>query len=218
MRCSRCQEINAGTARFCNQCGAPLAAASAPELKRLTILFCDLVGSVRLASQLDPEDWHALLGAYQAAAGAAVRRHHGYVAQHLGDGLVAYFGYPLAAEDDALRAVEAALDIVRDVSALPVPGTDANLQVRVGLHTGATVIGQVGGHEELAVGDTPNIAARIQAVAAPNTVVLGPATRALVDARVRSLDLGDHTLKGLPAPLRLYQAVGLREYGETGKK
>lgn len=217
MRCGRCQADNPEAARFCNQCGAPLAAASSPELKRLTILFCDLVGSVRLASQLDPEDWHALLAAYQAAASAAVRRHHGHVAQHLGDGLVAYFGYPLAAEDDAVRAVEAALDIVREASALRVPESDATLQVRVGLHTGATVMGQVGGHEGevLAVGDTPNVAARVQAVAAPNTVVLGPATRALVDARVRCLDLGDHTLKGLDAPLRLYQVVGLRERGEA---
>ncbi|RYF35659.1 MAG: zinc-ribbon domain-containing protein, partial [Comamonadaceae bacterium] len=207
MLCAKCRQLNPDNARFCNQCGAPLAPSEAPQLRRLTVMFCDLVGSVQLASQLDPEDWHALLGAYQAAAGEAIRRQHGHVAQHLGDGLVAYFGYPVASEDDAVRAVQAALDVVRDVSALAVPGAGAMLRVRVGLHTGTTVMGQVGGNagEYLAMGDTPNTAARIQAAAAPDSVVISPATRTLVDARVRCTDLGEHSLKGLAAPMHLYQ-------------
>src|SRR5690606_24431671 len=165
-------------ARFCNQCGAPLAPSAAPELRRLTVMFCDLVGSVALASQLDPEDWHAVLAAYQAAAGDAIRRHHGHVAQHLGDGLVADFGYPVASEDDAARAAEAALDVVQAVAGLAVPPAGGRLQVRVGLHTGAVVMGHVGGDEGeyLALGDTPNIAARIQALAPPDGVLLSPAT------------------------------------------
>lgn len=222
MRCGRCQQDNPAGARFCNQCGTPLVApapAAAPELRRLTVVFCDLVGSVELASQLDPEDWHALLAAYQAAAGAAILRHHGHVAQHLGDGLVAYFGYPVAGEDDALRAVRSALEVVRDVSALRIPPAGARLRVRVGVHTGAAVMGQVGGSEGeyLALGDTPNIAARIQALALPNAVLLSPATRALVDANVRCVELGEYTLKGIAAPMRLYQALGLRRPDEDDR-
>lgn len=214
MRCARCRQDNPDAARFCNQCGAPLVAAAAPqpELRRLTVLFCDLVGSVELASQLDPEEWHALLAGYQAAAGHAVRRHHGHVAQHLGDGLVAYFGYPQAAEDDALRAVRAALEIVKEAGALAVPRSGARLRVRAGLHTGSTVMGQVGAGEGeyLAVGDTPNIAARIQALAPANAVLLSPATRTLVESRVHCADFGEYALKGVPASLRLYQALLLR--------
>lgn len=212
MRCARCQQDNPEGARFCNQCGAPLAAAAAPELRRLTVMFCDLVGSVELASRLDPEDWHALLAAYQAAAGDAVRRHHGHVAQHLGDGLVAYFGYPVAAEDDALRAVRAALEVVDAVSTQRLPQSGEKLRVRVGLHTGSALMGAVGGSESeyLALGDTPNMAARIQALAPPNSVLMSPATRTLVSAQVQSVGLGEYALKGLPGALRLYQALALR--------
>lgn len=219
MRCTRCQQDNPETARFCNQCGAPLAATAAPELRRLTVMFCDLVGSVELASQLDPEDWHALLASYQSAAGNAVRRHHGHVAQHLGDGLVAYFGYPVAAEDDALRAVAAALDVVEHVGALRLPHSGARLRVRVGLHTGSTLMGHVGGSdaEYLALGDTPNIAARIQAIAPPNGVLLSPATRTLVEPRVQCVEFGEFALKGLPGALRLYQALAMRR-GEDGDR
>lgn len=217
MRCGSCQHQNPEQARFCNQCGAPLAPAGAPELKRLTVLFCDLVGSVELASRLDPEDWHALLGAYQEQAGQAIRRHHGHVAQRLGDGLVAYFGYPVAAEDDAVRAVQSALDVVTAVSAIAVPQSDLRLRVRVGLHTGATVMGQVGKEGDyLALGDTPNVAARIQALAPTNGVLLSPATRTLVDARVRCVDFGTYPLKGLPAPMRLHQALAMRRSSDDG--
>ncbi|RYY94996.1 MAG: hypothetical protein EOO24_23695, partial [Comamonadaceae bacterium] len=208
---------NPAQARFCNQCGAALVATAAPELRRLTVMFCDLAGSVELASRLDPEDWHALLGAYQATAGGAIRQHHGYIAQHLGDGLVAYFGYPVAGEDDAVRAVLAGLEVVREVSRLAIPG-GGHLRVRVGVHTGPTFMGHVAGDqgEYLAMGETPNLAARIQSAAVPNTVVLSQATRTLVDARLQCADLGDHQAKGLAAPLRLYQALGLRSRDGDG--
>lgn len=212
MLCAKCHQHNPDTARFCNQCGASLAPASAPEYRRLTLVFCDLVGSVALANQLDPEDWHALLGAYQAAAGDAIRRHHGYIAQRLGDGIVAYFGYPLASEDDATRAVAAALEVVSRVSAITVPRFDTRLQVRVGLHSGPTVMGHAGGSEGeyLAMGDTPNVASRIQAAAPVNSVVLSAATRTLVELRVRCVELGEFRLKGLAAPMRLYHARAMR--------
>jgi hypothetical protein len=145
--CAECQHANASNARFCNQCGSRLIESLspiAPDFKRLTVLFGDLVGSVELSSQLDPEDWHTLLGAYQQAAGDAIRRHRGHVAQLLGDGIVAYFGYPLAGEDDAARAAQAALDMVAAVGALTVRPGGVALRVRVGLHTGAVVMGEVG--------------------------------------------------------------------------
>lgn len=217
MRCARCDQDNPEGARFCNQCGAPLAAAPGPELRRLTVLFCDLVGSVQLANRLDPEEWHALLAAYQEAAGQAIRRHQGHVAQHLGDGLVAYFGYPVAHEDDALRAVRAALDLVREAGTVAVPHSGERLSVRVGVHTGAAVMGPVGsGGDVLALGDTPHIAARLQAVAPPGAVALSPAARTLVEHRVRWADLGEHALKGLPGAMRVHQAVALRTEGEEG--
>lgn len=211
MRCATCEQDNPEGARFCNHCGVALvpAPAAAPQLRRLTVLFCDLVGSVELAGQLDPEEWHDLLAAYHAAAAGAVRRWHGHVAQRLGDGLVAYFGYPLASEDDALRGVRAALEIVRDVGTLGVPRSAARLRVRAGLHTGAAVMGQVGGTqgEYLALGDTPHIAARVQALAPPNAVLLSPATRTLVAARIRCMDFGEYALKGIASTLRLHQAL-----------
>lgn len=214
MQCTRCTFTNPDGARFCNQCGAPLTTTpDAPELKRLTVLFCDLVGSVELSSRLDPEDWHRLLHQYQETAGSAIRRHQGHVAQHLGDGLVAYFGYPLAAEGDALRAVQAALDLVAAVNALPSP-LDANpLQVRVGMHSGAVVMGEVGSgqqREYLALGDTPNIAARLQALAPADGVLVSAATFSLVQPAFEGRDLGERRLKGLAAPLHVHQITARR--------
>lgn len=216
MQCATCHHDNADSARFCNQCGAPLTAAVAPaspEYRRLTVLFCDLIGSVELSNQLDPEDWHALLAAYQTAAGDAIRHHQGHVAQYLGDGIVAYFGFPLAGEDDAACAVRAALELVAAVSVLPLGPGGVPLRVRVGLHTGAVVMGEVGSgsqREYLALGDTPNIAARLQSLAASNCVVASAATHSVVQSQFRCLDLGEQMLKGLAAPLRVYRITGTR--------
>ena len=214
MHCPKCQHDNPDAARFCNQCGAALAAPTAPQFKRLTVLFSDLVGSVEIASQLDPEDWLALLGDYQAAAGEAVTAQQGHVAQHLGDGLVAYFGYPEAGEDDAARAVRAGLELVAGVQRLKLPPRVPRLRVRVGLHTGPVVMGEVGTgpqRETLALGDTPNIAARLQALAPANGVVVSPATYSAVRAHYHGLELGEQVLKGLALPMRLHQIVAARQ-------
>lgn len=214
MLCARCSAANPEGARFCNQCGAPLTAPAAPELKRLTVLFCDLVDSVELANRLDPEEWHQMLRSYQAAAGDVVRRHQGHVAQHLGDGLVAYFGYPLAAEGDAQRAVQAALELVAVVTALPTLPAAGPMHARVGLHTGAAVMGEVGSgaaREVLALGDTPNLAARLQAQAPRDSVVVSAATWGMVQAAFTGIDLGEHRLKGLATPVHLHRIVAPRQ-------
>jgi class 3 adenylate cyclase len=162
----------------------PPAAASPPEAERrqLTVLFCDLVESTRLASQLDPEDLREVVRAYQEACAKVIARYEGHIAQYLGDGLLVYFGYPLAHEDDAQRAVRAGLGIVEALGQLNSRLTQERgvaLAVRLGIHTGLVVVGDVGGgtrQEQLALGETPNIAARLQGIAAPNTLVISAAT------------------------------------------
>ena len=173
-------------------------AASAPrppeaERRQLTVLFCDLVDSTRLSRQLDPEDYREVVRAYQAAAAEVVQRFDGYIAQYLGDGLLVYFGYPQAHEDDAQRAGRAGLEMVQGIASLNTRLTrdrGLRLAVRVGIHTGAVVVGAIGGagrQEQLALGDTPNLAARLQGLAAPNTVVVSATTlgssRAFLPAR-----------------------------------
>ena len=147
-------------------------------------MFCDLVGSTALAERLDPEELSDLLRAYQTTAADAVRAFDGHVAQHLGDGLLVYFGYPVAHEDDAQRAVHASLRLLEAMVAVNArldPTT--RLGVRVGIHTGPVVTGDVGTGattERLALGSTPNIAARLQGLAAPDTVVVSGATLGLL--------------------------------------
>jgi class 3 adenylate cyclase len=143
--------------------------ASTPEAERrqLTVLFCDLVDSTRLAAGLDPEDWRELVRGYQQSAAEVIERFDGHVAQYLGDGLLVYFGWPRAHEDDAERAVRAGLGIVDAIAE-----DEERLSVRIGIHTGPVVVGEMGGgasHETLAMGDTTNVAARLQAIAAPDT-------------------------------------------------
>src|SRR5262249_55215218 len=152
------------------------------ERRQLTVLFCDLVDSTVLASQLDPEDLREVVRAYQDTCAKVIARFEGYIAQYLGDGLLVYFGYPLAHEDDAQRAVRAGLGIVEAVAQLNTrleQERGVQLAVRLGVHTGLVVVGDVGGgtrQEQLALGETPNIAARLQGLAAPNTLVISAAT------------------------------------------
>ena len=195
---------------------APLAGASVHEAERrhLTVLFCDLVGSTALAGQLDPEDWREVVHAYQTACAAVIWRFEGHIAQYLGDGLLVYFGYPQAHEDDALRAVRAGLGIVDAVDTLRlrlVQEWGIRLAVRLGIHTGLVVVGSMGGgdrQEQLALGEVPNIAARLQGLAAPDTVVLSAATYRLVQGFVTCAGLGALTLRGTVAPVRLYRVLG----------
>jgi class 3 adenylate cyclase len=155
------------------------------ERRQLTVLFCDLVDSTVLASQLDPEAWREVVRAYQDTCAHVIARFEGHIAQYLGDGLLVYFGYPLAHEDDAQRAVRAGLGMVEAVGTLNTRlarDPEVRLAVRLGIHTGVVVVGEMGDgrQERLALGETPNIAARLQALAAPNTVVISAATFRLV--------------------------------------
>src|SRR5262249_26755684 len=139
----------------------------AAERRQLTVMFCDVVNSTALSEQLDPEEFHEIIRAYQQLCGKVIRRFDGYIAQYLGDGLLVYFGYPQAHEDDAQRAVRAGLAIVETMPELPLQHLQVSTppQVRIGIHTGLVVVGHVGTEERsehLALGETPNVAARLQ--------------------------------------------------------
>jgi class 3 adenylate cyclase len=166
------------------------------------VLFCDLVDSTVLASQLDPEEWREVVRAYQDTCAKVVARFEGHIAQYLGDGLLVYFGYPLAHEDDAQRAVRAGLGMIEALGQLNTRLTrerGVHLAVRLGIHTGL-VVGEVGGgtrQEQLALGETPNLAARLQGIAAPNTLVVSAPTVQLLGGFFTSQSLGTAVLKGL---------------------
>jgi TOMM system kinase/cyclase fusion protein len=187
----------------------------APEAERrqLTVLFCDLVDSTVLASQLDPEEWREVVRAYQDTCAKVIARYDGHIAQYLGDGLLVYFGYPQAHEDDAPRAVRAGLGMVEAIGQLNTQlgrGRGVQLAVRLGIHTGLVVVGDVGSgarHEQLALGETPNVAARLQGMAAPNTVVISAATSQLLGGFFAYQSLGTHLLKGIAQPLAVYQVL-----------
>ena len=178
------------------------------ERRQLTVLFCDLVGSTELSHRLGPEEYRELVRAYQSACSEVVSRFDGHVAQYLGDGVLVYFGYPKAHEDDAQRAVRAGLGLVEAVAGLGVPA--GPLSVRVGIDTGLVVVGDVGAgksHEQLALGDTPNRAARLQALASPGSVVISDSTRRLVAGSFALRDLGLQSLKGLAEPVYAWHAL-----------
>lgn len=181
------------------------------ERRQLTVMFCDLVGSTTLSGKVDPEDFRAIIQAYQEACSGVVTRFEGYVAKYLGDGMLAYFGYPQAHEDDAERAVRAGLGIIDAVAQLK-PRPDLSLQVRVGIATGLVVVGDLVGEgvsEERAVsGATPNLAARLQAQATPNSVLISPATRNLVLGLFKFEDFGIQQLKGINEAVQLWQVTG----------
>jgi class 3 adenylate cyclase len=182
------------------------------------VLFCDLVGSTALSTQLDPEDLRAVVRQYQQTCAEIVQRHEGYIAQYLGDGLLVYFGYPTAHEDDAQRAVRAGLEIIaalRDQgSSNRDQGGHGSLQVRLGIHTGLAVIGEMGGSgrtEQLALGETPNIAACIQNLAEPNTVLISAVTHRLVSGHFECQPFGSHLLKGIDTPIAVYYVQSERQ-------
>jgi predicted ATPase/class 3 adenylate cyclase len=183
------------------------------ERRQLTVLFCDLVDSTRLASQLDPEDLREVVRAYQDTCAKVIARFEGHIAQYLGDGLLVYFGYPLAHEDDAQRAVRAGLGIVEALGQLNsrlAQAQGVHLAVRLGIHTGLVVVGEVGGgtrQEQLALGETPNLAARLQGLAAPNTLVISAVTWRLLGGFFACQSLGTPLLKGVAQPLEVYQVL-----------
>ncbi|HEV8713417.1 MAG TPA: adenylate/guanylate cyclase domain-containing protein [Candidatus Binatia bacterium] len=188
------------------------------ERRQLTVMFCDLVGSTPLAEKLDPEELREVILAYQQVCAEAIQRFEGYLARYVGDGLLVYFGYPQAHEDDAQRAIRAGMGIV---AALPDLNSrlqqtakvlrDFPLQVRIGIHTGLVVVGDMGGggyRDPLAiVGETPNIAARVQGIAEPNTVVISEATARLVQGLFECQDRGPQALKGVSTPVPVYHVL-----------
>jgi class 3 adenylate cyclase len=195
--------------------GAAVSDASAPadaERRQLTVMFCDLVGSTALAARLDPEELREVIGAYHRSVAEAVRRFDGFVAKYMGDGVLVYFGYPQAHEDDAERAARGGLGIVEAVGRLDTPAI-GNLEVRIGIATGLVVVGDLIGEgaaqEQAVVGETPNLAARLQALAEPGSVVIAPATRRLIGDRFRLKALGRHQVKGLSEPVEAWAVEGV---------
>jgi class 3 adenylate cyclase len=184
------------------------------ERRQLTVMFSDLVGSTKLSGQLDPEDYREVLRAYQSTCAGVIHRFDGYIAQHLGDALLVYFGFPTAHEDDAQRAVHTGLEMLGAMQTLNEcleQDKGIRLSIRVGVHTGLTVVGDIGEgakHELLALGEAPNIASRIQGLAEPDTIAISAATFQLVEGYFDWDDLGLHALKGVAEPQQVYRIVG----------
>jgi class 3 adenylate cyclase len=194
---------------------APATAAPAPvtpqqrdsaERRQVTVMFSDLVGSTALSARMDPEDLREVISAYQKCVAETVSRFGGFVAKYMGDGVLVYFGY--AHEDDAERAVRAALELIEAVSALKAASP---LKTRVGIATGLVVVGDLIGtgsaQEQAVVGETPNLAARLQGIAQPNTVVIAESTRRLLGSLFDLRDLGAQDLKGIDGPVRTWAAL-----------
>ena len=220
--CASCGAANQPGEKFCGGCGVRLQASPTPspsiaaapepaatpptgERRQLTVFFCDLVGSTPLSQQLDAEEWRDVVEAYQRTAAAAVTRFGGHVAQYLGDGLLVYFGWPTAHEDDPERAIRAGLailDAMVTLNATLTAGT--RLAVRIGMHTGPVVIGDDGA----VFGETPKVASRVQGAADPDTVVVSAATQRLVAGLFVVEDRGAQQLKGIEQPVQLYRVVG----------
>ena len=181
------------------------------ERRQLTVMFCDLVGSSALAAQLDPEDMRQVMARFHGRIGEVIGGYEGIIARYMGDGVLAYFGYPQAHEDDAVQAVRAGLALVDSVANLQT-GRSSPLQIRVGIATGLTVVGDLigegGAQEEAVVGDTPNLAARLQALAEPGTVMISAATRRLAAGQFTYRDRGPVALKGWTQPVPAWQVLG----------
>jgi class 3 adenylate cyclase/tetratricopeptide (TPR) repeat protein len=193
---------------------AKIVAVPTAERRQLTVMFCDLVGSTALSARLDPEDLRDIFGAYHSAVAEVVGNFDGFVAKYMGDGVLVYFGYPQAHEDDAERAVRAGLAVIEAVGRLQAPEL---LQVRIGLATGLVVVGDLIGEgaarERTVVGETPNLAARLQALAEPDAIVIADSTRRLVGSLFEYQSLGEVELKGLAAPVAAFRVLGEGQVG-----
>jgi class 3 adenylate cyclase/predicted negative regulator of RcsB-dependent stress response len=191
---------------------SPANATGEAERRQLTVMFCDLVGSTALSVRFDPEELREEIRAYQNAVSGVVARYDGFVAKYMGDGVLAYFGYPRAHEDDAERAVRAGLEIAAAVTRLETRGT-VPLAVRIGIATGLVVVGDLVGEgsaqEQAVVGETPNLAARLQALAQPRQIVLAGATRRLIGDMFRLRDLGRQEAKGFAEPVEAFAVEGV---------
>src|SRR5580692_1928937 len=192
--------------------GAEAAEASGDaERRQVTVLFCDMVGSTALSGTVDPELLGNLIRRYQDAAAGAIGRFGGFVAKFMGDGVLAYFGFPRAFEDAAERAIRAAIGILAEVGGIAGPdGT--RLQARIGVATGLVVVGEIVGtgsaQERTIVGETPNLAARLQSLAAPDTILISEATQHLLGGMFDLEPIGEHELKGFARPVPVWRARG----------
>src|SRR6516225_7694110 len=200
--------VQKGTAQKASATEAAITTRDTAERRQVTVMFSDLVGSTALSARMDPEDLREVISAYQKCVAEVVRRFGGFVAQYLGDGVLVYFGYPEAHEDDAERAVRAGLELIAAVSAIK---TRTSLQTRVGIATGLVVVGDLVGsgsaQEQAIVGETPNLAARLQGIAEPNTVVIAEGTRQLLGTLFELEDIGPKDVKGIAGPVRVWAAL-----------
>ena len=228
-RCVQCGFQNPPTARFCEECGATFdgngaikvqqpgspggstqsARWAGAQRRQLTVMFCDLVGSTALSARLDPEDLREVMTQYHNCCARVVERFGGFAATYMGDGVLVYFGYPQAYEDDAERAVHAGLELITAVNAIK-PRPEINLRTRIGIATGLVVISDLGGgvaQEQSVVGETPNLAARLQAYAEPDTIVIAASTYRLLGALFEYRDMGPAMLKGFPGTTQVWQVL-----------
>jgi predicted ATPase/class 3 adenylate cyclase len=216
MKAIRAMAVGSANAVASRDIGGGAQDVQPAERRHLTVMICDLVGSTALSARLDPEDMSAVIDAYQATCARITLSYDGFIADFRGDGIFAYFGYPRAHEDDAERTVRAALDIVAAVMRLETRAGEP-LSVRVGIATGLVVVGDLGGkggmREHSVVGDAPNVAARLQALVEPNSVVVAESTRRLLGNLFRLRDLGPHGLRGIGEPVGAWAVEGLSASG-----
>lgn len=219
--CPKCGATNQPGEKFCGECGAglveptaakpaaetPIAMPGGGERRHLTVLFCDLVGSTEIAARLDPEEWRELVAGYHRAAAEAIGRFGGHVAKYLGDGVMAFFGYPEAHDNDAEYAARAALAILDAIAKLGTKPEHARLAARIGIDSGAVVVGPGADKEADVFGEAPNIAARLQALADPGAVLITEAAHRLVSGLFIVEDRGALPVKGIEQPLRVYKII-----------
>jgi predicted ATPase/class 3 adenylate cyclase len=242
VKCSACSDENPVAANFCGRCGQRLRPAEAgsgsltdrvrddvrvldsrAERRQITVMFCDLVGSVSLSEELDPEDLTEVIVAYRNAVHGIIDDLGGYIARYLGDGLLIYFGYPQAHEDDAIRAVRAALRIIQDVNSLAARRRlpiKSPLQAHIGVHTGLVVVGELGTgtarERDGIIGETPNVAARLEKLAEPDTVVISAATYELVARHFDCAQLPAQPVKGISKIVDIYHVrAEIEHFGEV---
>jgi class 3 adenylate cyclase len=228
-RCVACGAQNRAGSKFCSECGASLAAPTAgslaaaptaasaqqpipsPERRQLTVMFVDLVGSTALSARLDPEELRDIIGTYHRRCAEVITGSGGFVAKYLGDGVLAYFGYPQAHEEDAEQAVRAGLALIEAVAKLD-GGQATWLQARIGIATGLVVVGDLLGEgaaqEQAVIGETPNLAARLQGLAEPNTVVIADDTRRMLGGLFDYRDLGTLPVAGIDYPVHVWRVLG----------